>query len=275
MLEKSLLERVRKVNQIILHSTDQSPDINFATDALAGIISGNVFLIDEDGKLLSDIAKQQPGCRRLRDYLVTEAALPDYYKIKSLLKSGKPRVNETYRLSECPLSGKEKAACIHGDIYLISVPVFSGTKKLGTILVHRYQNPFELDDLILTEIGAAITGMIMMHLESVQLEEDKWYRNMAGVAFESLSYSEVEAIEEIFKKLTENENIVVASKIADNLGITRSVIVNALRKFESAGIIESRSLGMKGTYIRLKNPCALEEIAGRSARLKAAFDEKE
>ena len=109
-------------------------------------------------------------------------------------------------------------------------------------------------------------------LAKAKLEEEKWYRTMAGVAFESLSFSEVEAIEEIFKKLTENENIVVASKIADDLGITRSVIVNALRKFESAGIIESRSLGMKGTYIQLKNPCVLEEIAGRSAKLKAAFE---
>ena len=34
-----------------------------------------------------------------------------------------------------------------------------------------------------------------------------------------------------------------------SVGITRSVIVNALRKFESEGVIESRSSGMKGTYI--------------------------
>ena len=87
---------------------------------------------------------------------------------------------------------------------------------------------------------------------------------MAEGAFESLSYSEVEAIEEILKNITNNESVVVASKIADNLGITRSVIVNALRKFESAGIIESRSLGMKGTFIRIKNLHAMEMIASRS-----------
>ncbi len=40
--------------------------------------------------------------------------------------------------------------------------------------------------------------------------------------------------------------VIVASKVADRVGITRSVIVNALRKLESAGVIESRSLGMKG-----------------------------
>ena len=56
------------------------------------------------------------------------------------------------------------------------------------------------------------------------------------------------------------EGMLVASKIADKVGITRSVIVNALRKFESAGIIESRSLGMKGTFIRILNPALPEEL---------------
>ena len=52
----------------------------------------------------------------------------------------------------------------------------------------------------------------------------------------------------------------LASKIADRVGITRSVIVNALRKFESAGVIESRSSGMKGTYIKVLNDVVFDEI---------------
>ena len=56
------------------------------------------------------------------------------------------------------------------------------------------------------------------------------------------------------------EGILVASKIADRVGITRSVIVNALRKFESAGVIESRSSGMKGTYIKVLNDVVFEEL---------------
>jgi len=60
------------------------------------------------------------------------------------------------------------------------------------------------------------------------------------------------------------EGLLVASKIADQLGITRSVIVNALRKFESAGVIESRSLGMKGTYIKVLNPFLLDYLAKKT-----------
>ena len=52
----------------------------------------------------------------------------------------------------------------------------------------------------------------------------------------------------------------MASKIADRVGITRSVIVNALRKFESAGVIESRSSGMKGTYIKVLNDYVFTEL---------------
>ena len=76
----------------------------------------------------------------------------------------------------------------------------------------------------------------------------------------TLSYSEVEAAINILGELDGDEGLLVASKIADRVGITRSVIVNALRKFESAGVIESKSLGMKGTYIKVLNEYLLEEI---------------
>ena len=75
-----------------------------------------------------------------------------------------------------------------------------------------------------------------------------------------MSYSELEAILHIFDELNGNEGILVASKIADRVGITRSVIVNALRKFESAGVIESRSSGMKGTYIKVVNQMVFDEL---------------
>ena len=54
--------------------------------------------------------------------------------------------------------------------------------------------------------------------------------------------------------------MLVASKIADRVGITRSVIVNALRKLESAGVIESRSSGMRGTYIKVLNESVFTEL---------------
>jgi len=80
------------------------------------------------------------------------------------------------------------------------------------------------------------------------------------MAISTLSYSEFEAIVNIFDELNAEEGLLVASKIADKAGITRSVIVNALRKFESAGVIETRSLGMKGTYIKVLNGALMDEL---------------
>ena len=57
-----------------------------------------------------------------------------------------------------------------------------------------------------------------------------------------------------------SEGILIASKVADRSRITRSVIVNALRKLESAGVIESKSLGMKGTHIKVLNDKFFEQL---------------
>lgn len=83
-----------------------------------------------------------------------------------------------------------------------------------------------------------------------------------------MSFSELEAIIHIFDEMDGKEGILVASKIADRVGITRSVIVNALRKFESAGVIESRSSGMKGTYIKVLNDVVFDDSTRSKSRIR-------
>ena len=74
----------------------------------------------------------------------------------------------------------------------------------------------------------------------------------------------MKAVKAILEELGGEEGRLTASVIADKIGITRSVIVNALRKLESAGIIESRSLGMKGTYLKVVNSGIYEKLEGRN-----------
>ena len=102
--------------------------------------------------------------------------------------------------------------------------------------------------------------MEMLRARQNELEEEARNKAVVQLAIGTLSYSELEAVEHIFDQLNGNEGLLVASKIADKVGITRSVIVNALRKFESAGVIESRSLGMKGTHIKILNNKLLDEL---------------
>ena len=102
--------------------------------------------------------------------------------------------------------------------------------------------------------------MEILHEISKEIEKEARSKAVVQMAISSLSYSELEAIEHIFNELEGKQGVLVASKIADRVGITRSVIVNALRKLESAGVIESRSLGMKGTYIKVLNDRFLVEL---------------
>ena len=109
----------------------------------------------------------------------------------------------------------------------IITPIDIAGERLGTLFEYRSEREYDIDDIILTEYGTTVVGLEMMR-----------------------SVDELDG----------NEGILVASRIADRVGITRSVIVNALRKFESAGVIESRSSGMKGTYIKVVNDVVFDEL---------------
>ena len=69
------------------------------------------------------------------------------------------------------------------------------------------------------------------------------------------------AVKYIFGEINGSVGFLIASKLAEEYKLTRSVIVNALRKLESAGVIDARSLGMKGTYIKVLNDYLYEELA--------------
>ncbi len=141
------------------------------------------------------------------------------------------------------------------------IPIVGGGQRWGTMLLARYNPEFSEEDLVLAEVGATCVGLEIQRVKSLKEEEEAREIEVVKMAISTLSYSETEAVQKIFEELDDTEGILVASKIADKSRITRSVIVNALRKLESAGIIESKSLGMKGTHIKVLNSKFYKELA--------------
>ena len=139
-------------------------------------------------------------------------------------------------------------------------PIDIAGERLGTLFVYRMEKQYNIDDIILSEYGTTVVGLEMMRSVNEENAEENRKVQIVKSAIGTLSFSELEAITHIFDEMEGKEGILVASKIADRVGITRSVIVNALRKFESAGVIESRSSGMKGTYIKVLNDVVFEEL---------------
>ena len=71
------------------------------------------------------------------------------------------------------------------------------------------------------------------------------------VKIDSLSPTELRAARILFSSFEGNETNVIISRFSDENKITRSLVVNALKKLETAGAISTLSLGMKSTHIKI------------------------
>ena len=130
-----------------------------------------------------------------------------------------------------------------------------------TLLLYREGEAFNEADRELAEI--CLPMLVLMQVIALDKEQSRQEQEAQLVksVMNTLSYTELEVVLRIFDILDGEEGILVAGKVADGLRVTRSVVVTALRKLESARIIETRSLGAKGTYIRVLNHLWLKELA--------------
>ncbi|MFC6038320.1 GTP-sensing pleiotropic transcriptional regulator CodY [Paenisporosarcina macmurdoensis] len=253
----NLLAKTRQINSMLQASAGKQVNFKEMATTLSGVIECNVFILSRKGKLLGFEINQQIENERMIQ-MMENRQFPEEYT-KNLFN-----VNETSSnldvYSEHTVFPVENRELFKEGLTTI-VPIIGGGERLGTLILGRLTNEFHDDDLILGEYGGTVVGMEILREKSEQIEVEARTKAVVQMAINSLSYSELEAIEHIFEELDGNEGLLVASKIADRVGITRSVIVNALRKLESAGVIESRSLGMKGTYIKVLNNKFLNELA--------------
>jgi len=256
----SLLEKSRRINKILQKTAGQPVDFKEVADVLKNVIHANIYIAERTGKILGFSLVDEFECELMVKEVLRDGAFPDDYN-ELLLNVDDPRVNLRQKCNDCVFL--EETDCLFTNKITTIVPIVGGAKRLGTLLLARFTEEFEPEDLILAEYGATVVGMEILRSKAEKVEEEARNKAIVQLAIGTLSYSEMEAVEHIFEELNGDEGLLVASKIADQLGITRSVIVNALRKFESAGVIESRSLGMKGTYIKVKNIYLLEQLARR------------
>ncbi len=254
-----LLERTRQINAMLQKATGKSVNFNDMSATLRDVIEANVFIVSRKGKLLGFSINQQIENDRMKSML-EERQFPENYTANLF------NINETTTNldidSEYTAFPVENRELFKNGLTTI-VPIIGGGERLGTLILSRLTDSFNEDDLILAEYGATVVGMEILHEKTEEIELEARSKAVVQMAIGSLSYSEFEAIEHIFEELNAKEGLLVASKIADRVGITRSVIVNALRKLESAGVIESRSLGMKGTYIKVLNNKFLVELENK------------
>jgi transcriptional pleiotropic repressor len=247
-----LLDKTRKIGKLLHNNSSSKVVFNDICRVMREILDSNVLVISRKGKVLG-IAKSESveAIAQLIDESIGGFVDPMLNERLLSILSTKENVNLETLGFEGPDIKK---------IHAIITPIEIAGERLGTLFIYKCSEQYDLDDIILSEYGTTVVGLEM--LRAVNEENAEESRKIAVVksAISTLSFSEMEAITHIFDELDGMEGILVASKIADRVGITRSVIVNALRKFESAGVIESRSSGMKGTYIKVLNDVVFDEV---------------
>ena len=253
MSSVQLLDKTRKINKLLHNNSSQKVVFNDICKVMSDILVSNVLVISRKGKVLGVSIIEE--VEEIKDLIQDEVGgYVDSMLTERLLNvlSTKENVNlETLGFAE-GYSNKYQA---------IIAPIDIAGERLGTLFMYKVENQYDIDDIILCEYGTTVVGLEMMRSVNEETAEEDRKVHIVKSAISTLSYSELEAIIHIFDELGQGEGILVASRIADKVGITRSVIVNALRKFESAGVIESRSSGMKGTYIKVLNDVVFDELA--------------
>ena len=252
MSSVQLLDKTRKIGKLLHNSNLGKVVFNDICRVLCDILSSNMFVISKKGKVLG--IGESASVESLSGLLVDSVGSfidPMLNERLLTILSTKENVN----LETLGFEGIDSS-----KFQAIITPIEIAGERLGTLFIYKTDKPYDIDDIILCEYGTTVVGLEM--LRAVNEENAEESRKLAVVksAIGTLSFSEMQAIIHIFDELDGMEGVLVASKIADRDGITISVIVNALRKFESAGVIESRSSGMKGTYIKVINDVVFSEI---------------
>ena len=252
----TLLERTRKINKLLQKS--ESVEYDGISRVLSNVIGANVYITNKKGKIYGYAFVDDFECDLMIDKVINQGEFPKHY-VNWLLKLDETSSNLRSKTGMCAFSDTDTKCMFNGKNTTI-VPIYGVGERIGTLIVAKFDEEFTDDDLLLAEYGATVVGMEMLrdHTQKIEIEARK--KATVQIALNTLSFSERKAAIAILSALQDTEGLLVASKIADEVKITRSVIVNALRKFESAGVIESKSLGMKGTYIKVLNEYLLDEV---------------
>ena len=261
-----LLYKTRKINKLLNNNSSTKVVFNDICKVMMETLDSNILVISKKGKVLG--VSLCPGVEEIRELIKDQVGS----HVDPLLNDRFLSVLSTKENVNLQTLGFEEEN-IEKYCAIIS-PIDIAGERLGTVFMYRSEKQYDIEDIIVSEYGTTVVGLEMMRSVNEENAEEARKVQVVKSAFSTLSFSELEAIIHIFDELDGDEGILVASKIADRVGITRSVIVNALRKFESAGVIESRSSGMKGTYIKVLNEVIFDELEELKARKNVKNYEK-
>jgi transcriptional pleiotropic repressor len=259
---EDLLNKTRAVSRVLQSMTgSRLPDYQRLARLMTELSAANVYIINREGRILGYSWASEYNCA-IMEALLKDNMMPEAY-VDKINMARESVLNHTDN-GHCAYSD---SPCTYSNKHVLYVPISVISERLGTLILARFGERFTTKDLVLAEYLSTVVGLEILNERGRTIEERGRERLVVQMAMRALSFSEVESIKHIIEDLGGLDGVVVASRVADRVGVTRSVIVNALRKLGSAGIIESRSLGMKGTYIKIISSLFLDELGIKAGKM--------
>ena len=217
-----LLDKTRKINKLLHNNHSHRVEFNDICEVLSGILESNILVISQKGKILG--AASYSGIDKIGELITADTGgFVDNMLNERLL--GVLSTKENVNLLTLGFSGGSER-----KFKALIAPVDIAGERLGTLFIYKCVADYDIDDIILCEYGATVVGLEMMSSVNNENAEDERKKKIVKSAIKTLSASELQAVKAVFAHMDGMDGILVASRIADDTGITRSVIVNALKK---------------------------------------------
>lgn len=273
-----LLQKTRRFKRLLEGTGGYPPDLKELVRVLSEVTEASCYLLDRLGRILGLALVPGLVCDVVDEFVYRREGFPGEYN-DHLLRVATTSANLGQAGGTCVFRAGEARCpqCRHAVV--AAAPVEAAGQRLGTLLLARSAAAFSEADLFFAEWAAVVAGRELLRYEAEEIQREAQSRAAVRRVVAALSYSELQAVAIIFAELGgRREAILGTGKLADCAGIARTAFVQALRKLKTAGLVEVRSLGMKGTYIRLLNEHLTEELGRmmrppfRAARLLPAAD---
>lgn len=252
-----LLDKTRKINGLLRDNRVSKVAFTDLCHVLGDLLDSNVFVISAKGKVLG-MSLTDSG-EVFSGFPAAKGKMTDAKLSKRFLEvlSTKENVNlETLGMPE------EETR----DLQALITPVYIAGKRLGTLFLYRRMQVYGIEDIILTEYSTTVVGLEMMRSVTEELDHANHRKKIVDSVMNILSPLERKAVGSVVAQIHSGEGTIVTSRLAKEVGITRTVIVNALKKMESAGLMETKSYGVKGTHIKILHDIVYTEFESSESR---------
>lgn len=245
----NIIERIQKLNMVFRYSAENLIPLQEFCDQLSAILKSNIYLFYADRRIFCHSFSSEFPCQHNEPSMESHL-LPDKYF--NFFQNTDGSIFNVYEPDPfCTCDGV--STCIYRERYFSVLHVYSAFSSGAGILMVRYGEPFKQDEEILCEYTAVIVSLELLYHAQSRIKQDSLQMAYSRLAAKSLSSSELCAAQAVLAQIKGKTGTVLLSSVAAATFVTQSTVSSALKKLESAGVISTRSLGVKGKSITVNN----------------------